>query len=78
MSEKFTTGEVDALRAVKDGADVYSYMLAKALRGIERKHPGLVSIGKPEMYKGDGTDKVPYFGAILTAKGKAALAKAAP
>lgn len=65
--------EKEALHRIRDGADVYSYALAKVLRGIERKMPSLLEIGKPEMYTGDGTDQVPYFGAILTKAGLAAI-----
>lgn len=74
MSEaKYTRKVISALDAVKDGADVYSYSLAKTLRGIERKHPELIDITKPMMYRGDGTDQVPYFGAICTKVGKAQI-----
>ena len=62
-----------SLRAVKDGADVYSLTVAKELREIEARFPSLVWIGEPMMYQGDGTDVVPYFGAIATSAGKRAL-----
>ena len=77
MSEaKHTKELIDALKAVKNGADVYDYKLAKTLRKVEREFPELVSIGQPQMYSGDGTDKVPYFGAICTKKGKELIKKA--
>jgi hypothetical protein len=42
----------------------------------------LFDITEPQAYEGDGTDQVPYFGAIATPWGakvaRAALAKAAP
>lgn len=62
-----------ALAQVKDGADVHSYALAKELREVEQRFPSLISIGRLEMYQGDGTGVVPYFGAIATAEGKRAL-----
>lgn len=62
-----------ALALVKDGADVHSYTLAKSLRELEQRFPTLISIGRLEMYQGDGTGIVPYFGAIATAEGKRAL-----
>lgn len=68
-----TEDEKAALRAVEDGADVYSYALARTLRIIDQRRPGLVDICDPQAYHGDGTDQVPYFGAILTDAGKAAL-----
>lgn len=54
-------------------ADVHSYSLAKTLREIEQRYPTLISIGPLRMYRGEGTDRMPYFGAIATAAGKRAL-----
>lgn len=62
-----------ALRAVRDGADVYSWSLAGALRKVEAKRPSLIDITEPKMYDGDGTDRVPYFGAIATPQGVEAV-----
>ena len=62
-----------ALVLVKDGADVYSYALAKELRELQQRFPTFIDIGELEMYQGDGTGVVPYFGAIATAAGKRAL-----
>jgi hypothetical protein len=68
---KITLEEALAIELVKLGADVYAYPLAKTLRGLERRGvKGLVDIGKPRMYTGDGTDRMPYFGAIATPAGK--------
>lgn len=64
-----------ALAAVRDGADIYSYALAGTLRKIERDHPEMIHIGEPQMYKGDGTDRVPYFGAIATEAGRDACSE---
>jgi predicted nucleotidyltransferase len=67
----------EAILTVRRGADVYSYSLAKTLRQIEKDNPGLIEIGKPQMYRGDGTDRMPYFGCIATPKGlRLARAKA--
>src|SRR5574340_1198704 len=73
-----TADELSALRKVEHGADVYAYGIARDLRAIQRKAPELVSIGKPRMYRGDGTDRVPYFGAIATAAGRKFLREAGP
>lgn len=62
-----------ALALVRDGADVHSYTLAKDLRELQQRFPELISISRLEMYQGDGTGIVPYFGAIATAAGKRAL-----
>ncbi len=62
-----------SLALVKDGADVHSYQIAKDIREIEKRFPSLVSIGALQMYQGDGTGIVPYFGAIATPEGKRAL-----
>ena len=76
MGNTFTADEIAAMALVKDGADVYNYDIANTLRNIERTHPDLIDITHPMMYTGDGADVVPYFGAILTAAGRDALAKA--
>lgn len=61
-----------ALFSIADGADIYDRALAGVLRDIERKYPRLIHIGRPQMYQVDGTDQMPYFGAIATAAGRAA------
>lgn len=62
-----------ALALVKDGADVHSRELAGALREIERRYPSLIQIVGLQMYRGDGTGVVPFFGAIATVEGRRAL-----
>jgi len=71
MSE-LTIFERQALEAVKDGGDVFSRGTAVLLRGLEQE--GLVEICAAQ---GDYDGKLclPYFGAIITAKGKEVLAK---
>lgn len=77
MPRQHLTGdELSAMALVKGGADVYSRRLAMTLREVEKRHPDLIDICKPMQYQGDGTDQVPFFGAILTAAGRDALAKA--
>ena len=58
---KLAKEEKSALKAVKGGADVYDYGIAKALRRLEKL--GLVRIVK---LQGDftGVERMPYFGAI--------------
>lgn len=68
-----TKDEIAALRLIKNGADVHSYTLARTLRRIQQVHPELLDIGPLQMYQGDGTGRMPYFGAILTAVGKRAI-----
>ena len=59
-----------ALEAVEEGADIYSYLLALKLREIERDRPGFVKIGKPMCAPVDGARTQPYFGCILTDGGR--------
>lgn len=67
---KITYEHKKAMEEVANGADVYDYYTAKLLREVEKGKPALIEITKPMMYKGDGTDRMPYFGAILTNKGR--------
>jgi hypothetical protein len=73
MSAPLTVEHFRAMREVRNGADVYNYGIAGRLREVQRRWPHWISIGKAQMYAGDGTDQMPYFGAILTDAGKAAL-----
>ena len=70
-----THKEREALKSVRGGADIFSLSLARTLRDIEKHESGLVTITKA---MGDyQVDKPrPYFGAILTGKGKKALTEA--
>ncbi|NRN26727.1 hypothetical protein [Photorhabdus heterorhabditis] len=61
--------QVEALAGVTNGADIYSYPLAIQLRAIERDFPSYILICEPQVYNGDGTDTMPYFGAITTLEG---------
>lgn len=66
---QLTEPEAKILFELKGGADIYSRADATLLRSIEKKCKDWIHIGKPQMYEGDGTDRVPYFGAIATATG---------
>lgn len=63
-----------ALKAVKGGADVYGVGYATALREVQRQEPELVTVIEFKELEGisgpfDPIGPLPYFGAILTAKG---------
>lgn len=66
-----------AIKAVEHGADVYSPLLARHLREVQNKRPELIDIVPDQMYHGDGTDRVPYFGAIATEAGRAFVSEVA-
>lgn len=68
--EKLTESQIKTMAAVSEGADVYGYGSATDLRAVQRECPDLITITKPQAYEGDGTDRMPYFGAILTDLGR--------
>jgi hypothetical protein len=70
---KLTKKHLDAMRKVKNGADVWDHMIAKALREVQKIDPTLIDITKPMMFQGTGAEQMPYFGAILTHLGREAL-----
>lgn len=70
---RLTRKHKEAMRTVVLGADIYDRSIAQLLREVELEDRSLIDIGKPRMYTGDGTDRVPYFGAILTKQGIRAL-----
>lgn len=61
------------MRAVKDGGDVWGLGEARCLREIKLRWPDLVTITKAMDVPADGAARQPYFGAILTDKGRAAV-----
>lgn len=69
---ELTSAEYLALRAVANGADVWSYDIAMALRGVQKKAPKLVSIVKAKE-RPPGHMPQPYFGAVATDAGRALL-----
>ena len=62
-----------AMAAVKDGADVFDYAIARKLREVQRANPSLIRIVRPLGDYGDGSRREPYFGAKLTKKGLAEI-----
>lgn len=70
---KITSDQAHAILAVKGGADVYGFGIAKALREVQRAYPRahkkffhiVSAMNAPK----DGAKRQPYFGAIATKKG---------
>ncbi len=62
----------ESMRQVAEGADVIGYGVASDLRDVQRLHPGYIVI-TARKHKYSVTERLPYFGAILTDAGKAAL-----
>ena len=71
---ELTAEHENALWAVRNGADVFSLLAAKLLRDCEKD--GLVAITPAMGEYGDGTKREPYFGAVITGKGKEVLVDA--
>lgn len=71
--QKLTKEQIKAMRAVIDGADVYSRRLADRLREVEGHHPELILITRAAHPPKDARATQPYFGAILTARGVVAV-----
>ena len=67
-SFKLTQEHVEAMEAIRNGADVGNRVIAMRLREIERERPELISIGELQGDY-DGAGRLPYFGAILTDEG---------
>lgn len=63
---KLTREEGEAILKCQGGADVYDYQIAKTLRGLQQRRGSerYIKITKPMMYRGDGTDRMPYFGVM--------------
>lgn len=66
----------EAMQLVRNGADVWDRSIAGRLRMVEQMRPQWIDIGKAVMAPEDGALRQPYFGAILTTSGKAALDRA--
>ena len=71
---RLTMEQRAAMSAVAHGADVYSYSIAVRLREVQRAFPRLLDIGPAMNSPADGAAQQPYFGAILTARGRTAIA----
>jgi len=67
-----TEEQIEALRLIKGGADITSPSLAQTLREIEKNFPYLIDITK-RMGHYSVLEKLPYFGAIPTPDGDAAI-----
>lgn len=70
------------MESVKEGATIYGYREAKVLREVQKENPEYIDIidDLNELSNithtiFDGKEELPYFGAILTDKGKAFLLK---
>lgn len=62
MANEIAPHELEALRAVKKGADVFSPRLATLLRDLQSQHPDWLALS-PAPADSSGTK--PFFGAIL-------------
>lgn len=74
--KKLTKAHKEAMAKVKNGGDVFSYTTALLLRGVERSHPELITIGAAQINI-PGEQRQPYFGAKLTDAGIRAIEEAA-
>lgn len=70
-----TTRQIESMRAVARGADVFDRAIAVDLRAVHGAFPGLINITGAMGFYGP-RERHPYFGAILTAAGRAAISKA--
>ena len=75
--KKLTKRHMVAMRRVRDGGDVWCPTLAKLLREVQQINPRLIYVGKPRARKYTGVEQMPYFGAILTDRGRAAVSRRA-
>lgn len=66
--------DIEALKLVFEGADVYRMDLAGKYRELQKR--GLVRIVKAKNAPKSGIEQQPYFGCIITAKGVRMLAEA--
>ena len=72
---EYTKEHLEAMESVREGADVRSYLLAKTLRKVEAANPEYIWIGELAGHYPDVMEKLPYFGCILTEKGRAFIAE---
>lgn len=68
-----TVEEIEELRGVVGGADIWGYDNAGRLRSIQRKAPDLITICQAAN-RPPGHMRQPYFGAITTSQGRRFLA----
>ena len=67
-----TNREFELLKTVQDGVDVWSPLVARDLRKLDAKRPGLLNICKA-MQNVPGHMQQPYFGCITTRNGVKAI-----
>ncbi len=65
---------IAAMRLVVNGGDVFDRKQAELLRQVENTNPALIRIGRPQ-FEEDERKQRPYFGAMLTRRGRAAISK---
>lgn len=67
---------IEALELIEGGADIYDLYLARTLREVQKINPELLNIlslkelEEIHQKKYHGSEQLPYFGAILSGKGK--------
>lgn len=79
---ELTEKHLQAMKEVEEGATIYGYGHARLLREVQMHDASLIDIiddiSQLEKIVGrvfDGAKKIPYFGAILTPKGKKFIQK---
>jgi hypothetical protein len=74
MKFTFTNDQLAILASCEGGADVYGFADALFLRGLHQTRCGFVRIVKARYAPKNGAERQPYFGCILTRKGRDVLA----
>ncbi|WP_242247807.1 hypothetical protein [Bacillus cereus group sp. BfR-BA-01328] len=79
---KLQANHIQALREIDGGATIFDFFLAKDLREVQKVDTELLTIvdNMNELSKitgitYNGVERLPYFGAILTQKGKDVIYK---
>lgn len=70
---KLTDKQLRILKKIRYGADIYSRPLTIECRKLAGK--GLIEITEAQNTPAGGAERQPYFGIILTTKGRKLLAK---
>lgn len=63
-------GDIELLKSLKRGADIYGYAEGRRLRELQKGGCKLFQITKAMCAPSDGAKQQPYFGAILTKEGQ--------
>ena len=69
---ELTTIQQMALRAVRDGGDVYGDDVARTLRQMQSIRPAIIRLCRPRS-DADTNGREPHFGAVATRRGRALL-----